>query len=598
LASDVYRRPRVGFLNGISNLCQERCLQSCLKWGIVELLGPSKKGEAMSIRLKMVLVVLPLLIVVLVIGGVSSYFIATGSVTRITVEFFNFKTSELEKYANSQWKLLIDNGLSDRPEMVKAAQAGIEVFARSILGSPTELIFAADGSQTVGLETNSITLSPEEKRALAAKMAVGDRSFFTARLGGVERVAMGFPFAPFDWFFFVTQERSAFYSDVNRITYQTFFLILGGSILSIGLLLVFVRYINRPLFRVVGAMREIIEANNLSARVPVAYRDEIGQMSHTFNIMTGELQSAYERIKRYAFDAVVSQKKENKIRNIFQKYVPQELIDRFFANPESMLVGENRDLSVLFSDIRSFTTISERLPPDELVNSLNRYFSVMVDIIMNRNGIVDKYIGDAIMAFFGAPVKHEDDVLQSVLSGIAMSRAVDQFNVEQKRDGKPEFHIGVGINYGVVTVGNIGTERKMDYTVIGDPVNVASRLEGLTKVYHQKVLVSESVVAELDGNVQYRFADTVAVKGKTQGLRIYAVDENLPESVATLWNEHNEAMELFYRRDFRGAALRFEEVGRGLPDDFLVAMMSTRCAEYERIPPPSDWSGVEVMMTK
>ena len=552
----------------------------------------------MSIRLKMVLVVLPLLIVVLVIGGVSSYFIATGSVTRITVEFFNFKTSELEKYANSQWKLLIDNGLSDRPEMVKAAQAGIEVFARSILGSPTELIFAADGSQTVGLETSSITLSPEEKRALAAKMAVGDRSFFTARLGGVERVAMGFPFAPFDWFFFVTQERSAFYSDVNRITYQTFFLILGGSILSIGLLLVFVRYINRPLFRVVGAMREIIEANNLSARVPVAYRDEIGQMSHTFNIMTGELQSAYERIKRYAFDAVVSQKKENKIRNIFQKYVPQELIDRFFANPESMLVGENRDLSVLFSDIRSFTTISERLPPDELVNSLNRYFSVMVDIIMNRNGIVDKYIGDAIMAFFGAPVKHEDDVLQSVLSGIAMSRAVDQFNVEQKRDGKPEFHIGVGINYGVVTVGNIGTERKMDYTVIGDPVNVASRLEGLTKVYHQKVLVSESVVAELDGNVQYRFADTVAVKGKTQGLRIYAVDENLPESVATLWNEHNEAMELFYRRDFRGAALRFEEVGRGLPDDFLVAMMSTRCAEYERIPPPSDWSGVEVMMTK
>ncbi len=552
----------------------------------------------MSIRVKMVLVVLPLLIVVLIIGGVSSYFIATGSVTRVTLEFFNFKTSELEKYANSQWKLLVDNELSDRPEMVKAAQAAIEVFARSILNSPSELIFAVDQNQNVTLSTGAIELTPEEKDLLAAKMAVSDRQLFNAKLGGVERVAMGIPFQPFKWYFLLTQERKAFYSEVNRITYQTLYLIAGGSILSIALLLIFVRFINNPLSRVVTAMQSIIETNDLAARVPVAYRDEIGKMSHTFNIMIGELQTAYDRIKGYAFDAVVSQKKEAKIRNIFQKYVPQELIDRFFAHPESMLTGEDRELAVLFSDIRSFTTISEHLTPDALVNSLNRYFSVMVDIIMNRDGIVDKYIGDAIMAFFGAPVKHPDDALQSVLAGISMLRSLTEFNEQQVANGKPEFRIGVGINYGVVTVGNIGTERKMDYTVIGDTVNVASRLEGLTKIYHQNLLISESVHAAIDGSVSSRLVDTVAVKGKTQGLRIYTVESDLSSQEKEDWEQHDEAMESYYRRDFAKAGKAFRELARRMPGDYLVGLMKDRCAAYEKSPPPEDWNGVEVMHEK
>ncbi|WP_455382693.1 adenylate/guanylate cyclase domain-containing protein [Salinispira pacifica] len=552
----------------------------------------------MSIRLKMVLVVLPLLVVVLIIGGVSSYFIATSSVTRVTLEFFNFKTSELEKYSNSQWQLLADNGLANRPEMVKAAQAAVEVYARSILNSDTELIFAIDGENRVAMSTADLTLTPQDQRRLAAHAAIGDRQLFDGSIGGVNRVAMGFPFQPFNWYVLVTQERSAYYSDVNRITFQTLYLIAGGSIISIALLLLFVRYINRPLSRVVGAMRTIIESSDLSARVPVAYRDEIGQMSHTFNIMIGELQSAYDRIKRYAFDAVVSQKKETKIRNIFQKYVPQELIDRFFAHPESMLVGENRELSVLFSDIRSFTTISEMLSPDELVNSLNRYFSVMVDIIMNRNGIVDKYIGDAIMAFFGAPVRHDDDALQSVRAGIEMVHALNEFNEVQSREGKPQFHIGVGINFGIVTVGNIGTDRKMDYTVIGDTVNVASRLEGLTKTYHQQVLVSESVVPQLDQSIACRLVDKVAVKGKTKGLRIFGVDAGVDEAVRETWQMHNEAMEAYFRREFESAEHAFETIAGRLPDDFLAGMMRERCAAYRKTPPPGEWDGVEIMLTK
>jgi class 3 adenylate cyclase len=232
------------------------------------------------------------------------------------------------------------------------------------------------------------------------------------------------------------------------------------------------------------------------------------------------MDTAYTQIKRYAFEAVVAQKREMKIRNIFQLYVPKDVIDEVFINPEKMLVGNNRDVAILFADIRSFTTISERMAPDALVNSLNRYFSSMVDIIVARDGMVDKYIGDAIMAVFGAPVSHGNDGYDSVVAGLEMTAALELFNKEQLRLGAPEFRIGVGINYGIVTVGNIGCDKKMNYTVIGDTVNLASRLEGLTKKYHQPILFSEPVYDQIAGRLLCRVVDKVAVKGKTQGANI------------------------------------------------------------------------------
>ncbi|HOV64694.1 MAG TPA: adenylate/guanylate cyclase domain-containing protein, partial [Spirochaetia bacterium] len=430
----------------------------------------------MSIRLKIILIVLPLMIVTLILAGTSSYFVATTGITRVAKEFLGFKADELKKYAESQWNLLVENGFTERPEMVQAAQVGVETFARSMVRSPTELIVGFDRSAQVVMKTGDVSLNDDEARFISELYAKGSTDFINLSLSGVNRVGKGFSFEPFGWYILVTEEKSTFYSDVDKITQQTGIILAVSSILAVILLLIFVRYITRPLVRVVAAMKDIISSNDLSKRVSVDYNDEIGQLSHTFNIMTAELEKAYNQIKRYAFEAVIAQKKEERIRHIFQKYVPQDLIDKFFENPESMLVGDNRVLSVLFSDIRGFTTISESMMPDDLVNSLNRYFSVMVDVIMKHNGIIDKYIGDAIMAFFGAPVKHDDDALQSVLAGLDMIEVLDDFNANQREIGKPEFNIGIGINYGVVTVGNIGCEKKMDYTVIGDMVNLASRL--------------------------------------------------------------------------------------------------------------------------
>jgi class 3 adenylate cyclase len=354
--------------------------------------------------------------------------------------------------------------------------------------------------------------------------------------------------------------------------------------------------------------------------------------------MTAALQKAYGQLKNYAFQAVLAGKKEQRIRHIFQKYVPKDLIDQFFASPEKMLVGQNRKLAVLFSDIRGFTTISEGLAPDELVSSLNRYFSGQVDIIMNRGGIVDKYIGDAIMAFWGAPVAHPDDALKAVLAGFDMLDGLRAFNSRQLTSGgkgeggkggsgllssagkklqgegkapgersSPEFHIGIGINFGLVTVGNIGSERKMDYTVIGDPVNLASRLEGLTKVYKEELLVTETVAAEVErlkaagkaeAAIPMRLLDTVEVKGKTRGVRIYAVRRSLSADETKAWELYNQGMKLYYSRSFSEAAAKFQAALALTPADYAAATLLARCNRYAKASPPPGWDGVEVMQSK
>jgi adenylate cyclase len=552
-----------------------------------------------SIRLKIILIVVPLIIATLVLTGLSSFFSATNAVTGIAKDFLGFKADELSNQAQSQWGLLVTNNLASQPEMIAATQAAVEGYAQSIIRSPTELILALDQTGNVVMSTSDAAILPSERPALQGLIQTRSTELTNIRLGGKERVAKGFWFDPFGWYMMVTEERSTFYSKVSQITQRSAIILGAAIVLAVVLMLLFARYLTRPLTRVAGTMKNIIATNDLSQRVMVEYPDEIGGLAQTFNLMVGELEKAYGQIKNFAFKAVLAQKREQKIRNIFQKYVPQELIDEFFKNPEKMLIGENRVLSILFSDIRSFTTISEKLAPDELVNSLNRYFNVMVDIIMDKHqGIVDKYIGDAIMAIFGAPVKHGDDALQSVLAGLDMREALDGFNAGQRAAGHPEFPIGIGIHYGEVTVGNIGTEKKMDYTVIGDSVNLASRLEGLTKQYHQGLIISESLYEEVKGSVPCRLLDSVAVKGKTKGVRIYAAKRALEAAEKEAWDTHNAAMTEYYRLNFAAAARMFDDVTRRLPDDFPSQQLRDRCLLYEKEPPGPEWDGVEVMKSK
>jgi len=552
----------------------------------------------MSIRTKMILIVLPLILGPLAITGYVASLTARNGITQVATSLLQFKEEELVSYAEGQWSLLVDNGLAGNPKFLAATQASIESFARNMIRSETELILAVDARADVVMSTAGIELAAGERKALAALLAGEKLGWRPLVLGGAERVCQIAYFRPLEWYFLVTERRSSFYQAVNDLYYRTATILAVSLAASIALLLAFSFILIRPLRRMVGTIKEIMATSDLTKKVEVGYRDELGELGHTFNLMTEQLHRSDELVKGFALQAVVAQHKEQKIRNIFQKYVPKNVIDQLFANPESMLVGEDRVLALLFSDIRGFTSISERMAPNEIVESLNAYFGLMVDVVMSNSGIVDKYIGDAIMAFYGAPVATGNEAFNALKSAFEMAAALADFNVWQAKRGRPEFRTGIGINYGLVTVGNIGSEKKMDYTVIGDMVNIASRLEGLTKHYKASPIFSESVAEKVSGTFRCRLVDRVVVKGKSSGIGIYTSKRSLGSAEERAWGASDAGMAAYFDRDFAAASDRFREVLALLPEDGPATILLDRCAEYLRTPPPPEWTGAAVMHEK
>ena len=552
----------------------------------------------MSIRYKILLVILPLLIAPLIIAGVAASLSARSGITEVAQEFLQFKAEELARYAREQWQLLIENDLADQEEYVRVAQRSVQAHASGLIRRESELIVALDSDGQTAFSTRPVELHQDESDELQRLAAERPTGWHTISLGGEARVAQSVRFEPFGWTLFVTEQQSVFYRAVRTITNQTALILAVTLVVAILFSILLTRNLLLPLSRMATTMREIIGERDLSKRVPILYRDEIGDLGHTFNVMTEELDEAYQQIKQYAFQAVLARRQEQKIRNIFQKYVPVDVIDQFFANPESMLTGQKRTLAVLFSDIRSFTSIAEQLPADQIVESLNAYFSAMVDAVIERHGIVDKYIGDAIMAFFGAPVQRENDAALAVHAGLDMLAALEAFNRAQRQKGMPTFRVGIGINYGPVTIGNIGSEKKMDYTVVGDMVNLASRLEGLTKVYNVPLLISEEVQRHIASEIPCRLVDTVTVKGKRETTRIYAPAARITAEERKAWQLQHKGLEHYYRREFSGAARHLLAARKLLPDDPIIKMFLLRCKRYLDTPPPPDWSGVTAIAEK
>jgi class 3 adenylate cyclase len=548
----------------------------------------------MSIRWKIVLIVVPLILATLLLTGVSSYFSASNGITRVAKDFLGFKAQELQNQAESQWRLLVENNLTGRPEMVSATQAAVEGYAKSIIRSATELIVAVGEDGQIKMSTSPLTWQGEEQEEVAELVKARSTDLVTVNMGGKARVAQGFWFQPFGWYLLVSEERSAFYDQVNQIALRTGIILVASIAGGVLLVLLFAGYLTRPLTRVVGTMREIISTNDLSKRVVVEYHDEIGALAQTFNLMTEKLEQAYREIKGFAFQAVLAQRQEKRTQTLFGKFVPENVIHEFFANPEDTLVGDNRVLAILFSDIRGFTTISEKMRPEDLVYSLNRYFESMVAPIVDQKGIVDKYIGDAIKAFFGSrALPGENYALASVRAGLQMMQRLVSFNAEQRESKRPEFNNGVGITYGVVTIGNLGTDKKKEYTVIGETVDLAEHLEGLTKEYQQPVIISESLHLKVKDDFPCRLLDSIPWRGG-RNLKIYAVRDSLTVQEKEAWEAHNLAMAEYFGRRFSRAADYFRDVLKMLPGDHAATLILDRCAQFQKAPPPSDWTGAKV----
>ncbi len=548
----------------------------------------------MNIRSKIILITLPLIITPLILTLIVAGLSARNGITVVATEFLTFKTEVLNNYIENQWNLLVSNEMDENKEFINISKSAVEGFAKSLVKSKSEHIFAVDYSGDIVMQSSELQFSENDKELFKQLIKSKTEGWQNISVNNLELIAETSFFEPFNWFIFVAVEKETFYGSITQLYIRIGIIFLISLIIAIILLIGFSSYLTKPLEDIVEAIKNIITTNDLSTKVTLQYKDETGKLGHFFNIMTGELEKAYNQMKRYALQAVVSEHKEKKIRNIFQKYVPKDVIDKFFSDPESMLVGENRVLSILFSDIRGFTTISESLEPNEVVESLNKYFETMVDIITGHKGIVDKYMGDAIMAFFGAPVKHEDDALQSVLTGLDMLDKLNGFNDWQRKKGREEFKIGIGINYGDVTIGNIGSEKKMDYTIIGDMVNTASRLEGLTKYYKEPILISESLYNEVSKELPCRIIDKAIVKGKTVSVNIYSVCKTLSPTKKEAWEAHEAGIEYYFNRDFRTAMTFFQITNKLLPNDISSKLFLENCDKHILNPPKEDWTGYTI----
>jgi len=287
--------------------------------------------------------------------------------------------------------------------------------------------------------------------------------------------------------------------------------------------------------------------------------------------------------------------------NLFGQYVPPDLVKEMSRDPENYsLASQKRELSVLFTDIRGFTSISEGLDAAELSQLMDEYLTPMTRIVHETEGTIDKYIGDAVMAFWGAPIPHPHHADQAVGAGLAMLKALVELNVKFAAKGWPEVRIGVGVNTGMMSVGNMGSRFRRAYTVLGDAVNLGSRLEGITKIYGVAMLVSETT-AHSAGRFHYREIDRVRVKGKAKPVTILeplGLEEEMTPEQLERERSFQHFLFLYRSQSWDQAEQMLDRFEEAEPDCYLYQLYRERIAHFRANPPEADWDGVFTHETK
>ena len=292
---------------------------------------------------------------------------------------------------------------------------------------------------------------------------------------------------------------------------------------------------------------------------------------------------------------------EKRMKSTMARYMDPGLADQLLASGAEALGGRSVPATILFSDVRGFTTLSENLGPQGIVSVLNEYFTIMVDCITREGGMLDKFIGDAIMAEFGLPVAHDDDEDRAARAAISMMKEMNAWNVTRAANGLLTIDMGIGLNTDTVVSGNIGSPKRMDYTVIGDGVNLASRLESACKQYAAHILISENTFKRLKGTYRTREVDLVVVKGKTQPVAVYEVldyhtDESFPNMMDAV-NQFRAGIKYYRDGHWDRAIGAFQETLKANPNDKLSKIYIERC-EHLKAEPPEKWDGVYVMKSK
>lgn len=359
-----------------------------------------------------------------------------------------------------------------------------------------------------------------------------------------------------------------------------------------GLFLVFAIPYRRPLINVLGStfLAAMVVAFNLwlwtayNYAIPGAATLTMLLVLFGWNMLAGFMREA---------------RKIRRVSEMFGEYVPQERVSQMVESGERYsMAGESRELTVLFCDVREFTAVSENLTPKDLSAMMNAYLTPMTAVIHQFHGTIDKYVGDSIMAFWGAPVPNEHHARDGVDAALAMQKKLPTLTREFKKRGWPELAIGIGVNTGAMNVGDMGSQFRKAYTVLGDAVNLASRLEGLTKEYGVPVIIGEDTRRAIPGLI-CRELDRVRVKGRSHMVTIYQpLGRTLAAGMVEELDAWDAALKKYRDGNFAEAESAFASLARAHPEQVLYAIYRARCADFRIESPPADWDGATSFAVK
>jgi len=416
-----------------------------------------------------------------------------------------------------------------------------------------------------------VTADDLQDEALRAYFHAGAHETFSS--GGERYLATARPFSPgagLHWHVGVIAPESDFTGALERMTRDILLVSIVVIVIAVVFALTFARRVARPLVHLAKEMDRVGQFDLDGEDPPASRYREIEMMNHALVRTRKGLAS-------------------------FGVYVPRDLVRAVLASGQrAELGGKTRPMSVFFSDLAGFTSLSETMTPAQLVELLGVYFDEMSTVIGAHHGTIDKFIGDAIMAFWNAPVDDPDHAVHAVGAALAFQRKLDE--IKRRDPSLAGLSARIGIASGDVVVGNIGAHQRMNYTVMGDTVNLASRLEGLGKAYGTKILISEGCRRAAGDAIVARAIDVVAVKGKSQGVRVYeplALADQAEDRVRALAARSAHAFDAYLARRWGEAAALYDQIG-----DAAAQAMKARCEAYALAPPPPEWTGTHVMHEK
>lgn len=329
-----------------------------------------------------------------------------------------------------------------------------------------------------------------------------------------------------------------------------------------------------------------------------------GAEQHSINLSINTIADANDHHKVSGSLVVMDDiSDEKRLKSTMYRYMTQELAEQLLENPDAAKMGGDRkEVSILFSDIRSYTTLTEMLAAEDVVVMLNQYFESMVDAVFTHKGILDKYIGDAIMAVFGSPLPLDDHQWMAVKTAIDMRHRLTIFNQKRESENQKAIKIGIGINSDTVISGNIGCSKRMEFTAIGDGVNLGARLEGASKIYGTDIVISESTYRPCADRVWARELDFIKVKGKNRPVAVYELIGLKSDPISTqkqqVMEEYEKARQHYLNRKFASAVAGFAKVLEIDSRDKSASLHIERCQHWLTHPPTDDWDGAWTLTEK